>query len=67
MEKILSFYYEKPLAEGVVITVEPGIYIPGEGLGVRIEDVILVTKEGPVILSGHIPRTVADIEKLMAN
>ena len=58
--------YEKPLAEGVVVTVEPGIYIPGEGIGVRIEDDILVTKDGPVILSGHIPRTVEDIEKVMA-
>jgi Xaa-Pro aminopeptidase len=58
--------YEKPLTEGVVVTVEPGIYIPGEGIGVRIEDDILVTKDGPVILSGHIPRTVADIEKIMA-
>jgi Xaa-Pro aminopeptidase len=36
-----------PFKEGVVITVEPGIYIPEEGIGIRIEDVIQVTKGGP--------------------
>jgi len=36
-----------PFKEGVVITVEPGIYIPEEGIGIRIEDIILVTKGGP--------------------
>ena len=46
-----------PLKEGVVMTVEPGIYIPEEGIGIRIEDVVLVTKDGPVVLSRHIPRT----------
>lgn len=58
--------YEKPLEAGVVITVEPGIYIPEEGIGVRIEDDILVTAKGPIILSGHIPRSVEEIEALMA-
>jgi Xaa-Pro aminopeptidase len=58
--------YEKPLEAGVVITVEPGIYIPEEGIGVRIEDDSLVTAKGPVILSGHIPRSVEEIEALMA-
>ncbi len=36
-----------PFKEGVVVTVEPGIYIPEEGIGIRIEDVILVTTDGP--------------------
>jgi len=58
--------YRLPLREGVVLTVEPGIYIPEEGIGVRIEDVILVTKDGPVVLSNHIPRTVEAIERAMA-
>lgn len=40
---------------GMVITVEPGIYIQDEGIGVRIEDVILVTKEGNRNLSGALP------------
>ena len=35
-----------PVEEGMVFTVEPGIYIPEEGLGIRIEDDIVITKEG---------------------
>jgi Xaa-Pro aminopeptidase len=42
--------YTKPLAENMVITVEPGIYIPEIGIGVRIEDDILVTKTGAKVL-----------------
>ena len=56
-----------PLKEGVIITVEPGIYIPEEGIGIRIEDDILVTKDGPVILSRDIPRTVQEIENTMSD
>lgn len=59
--------YDLPLKAGVVITVEPGIYIPEEGIGIRIEDDVLVTKDGPVVLSRHIPRTVQEIESAMAN
>ena len=55
-----------PLAVGMAFTVEPGIYIPDEALGVRIEDDVLVTAAGPVILSKGAPKTVAEIEKLMA-
>jgi Xaa-Pro aminopeptidase len=43
--------YERPLEAGAVITVEPGIYIPEEGIGVRIEDDVLVTSAGIEILS----------------
>jgi Xaa-Pro aminopeptidase len=57
--------YRKPLEEGVVLTIEPGIYIPDEGIGIRIEDVVLVTKDGPVVLSRNIPRTVEAIEATM--
>ena len=56
-----------PMKEGVVITVEPGIYIPEEGIGIRIEDDVLVTKDGPVVLSRHIPRTVQEIESTMSD
>ncbi len=59
--------YDLPLKAGVVITVEPGIYIPEEGIGIRIEDDILVTKDGPVLLSRHIPRTVLEIESAMSD
>lgn len=58
--------YDLPLKAGVVVTVEPGIYIPEEGIGIRIEDVVLVTNDGPVVLSKHIPRTISEIEKVMS-
>ena len=59
--------YAKPLEEGVVLTIEPGIYIPEEGIGIRIEDVVLVTKDGAELLSRDIPRTVEAIEAAMAD
>jgi len=52
------------LEAGNVITVEPGIYIPEENLGIRIEDDILVTETGCVNLSKAIPKEIADIEKI---
>ena len=55
-----------PLAPGMAFTIEPGIYLPDESLGVRIEDDILVTATGYLILSKAAPRTVAEIEKVMA-
>ncbi|KRO58679.1 MAG: X-Pro aminopeptidase [Cryomorphaceae bacterium BACL7 MAG-120910-bin2] len=56
-----------PIQEGMVFTVEPGIYIPEEGLGVRIEDDIVITKEGHINLTRAIPKEVADIEAAMAD
>lgn len=56
----------RPLEPGMVVTVEPGIYIPEENLGVRIEDDILVTKAGHQILTTRLPRTADEIEKIMA-
>jgi len=52
---------------GMVFTCEPGIYIPEEGLGIRLEDDILITENGPVNLMANIPIEADDIEKLMAN
>ena len=57
--------YATPLAPNMVLTVEPGIYIPAEKLGVRIEDDVVVTATGYELLSGGAPRTAADIEKVM--
>jgi Xaa-Pro aminopeptidase len=57
--------YTTPLAPNMVFTVEPGIYIPAEKLGVRIEDDVVVTPHGYELLSGGAPRTAADIEKAM--
>ena len=57
---------DEPLKLGAVVTIEPGIYLPDEEIGVRIEDNVLVTKEGSKVLSAKIPRTVKDIESHMA-
>jgi len=56
----------KPLEPGMVVTVEPGIYIPEENLGVRIEDDILITESGYKFLSERLPRNPDEIEKIMA-
>ena len=53
------------LKAGMVITIEPGIYIPEENIGVRIEDTILVTDHGCKILSGGLPKEVEEIERLV--
>ena len=55
---------EKPLEEGNVITVEPGLYIPELGIGVRIEDDVLIQKDRAEVLSIEIPKEIPDIEKL---
>lgn len=57
--------FEAPLPEGAVVTVEPGIYLPERGYGVRIEDCILITKTGAEVLSSGLPKTADEIEKLM--
>lgn len=56
----------RPLEPGMVVTVEPGIYIPEENLGVRIEDDVLVTETGVKLLSEKLPRNPDEIEKIMA-
>jgi Xaa-Pro aminopeptidase len=58
--------YCKPLQPGMVVTMEPGIYIPEENLGVRIEDDVLITENGYKLLSERLPRDSAEIEKIMA-
>jgi Xaa-Pro aminopeptidase len=52
-------------AAGWVLTVEPGIYIPDEGFGVRLENNVLVTEDGPVDLTASIPVEADEIEALM--
>lgn len=58
--------YCSALQPGMVVTVEPGIYIPEENLGVRIEDDVLITDSGYKLLSERLPRDPDEIERIMA-
>ncbi len=58
-------FYDEPLQPGMVISVEPGIYIPEEDLGVRIEDDVLITKSGFKLLSDGIPSQIDELEKFI--
>jgi len=64
----------RPFAAGMIMTVEPGLYVsPGKegvdrkfwGIGVRIEDDVLVTDQGPRVLTGGVPKEISEIEALM--
>ncbi len=59
-------HYELTLEEGMVITIEPGLYISEENIGIRIEDDILVTKNGSRNLSKNIIKEVKDIEEYLS-
>lgn len=61
----VGFYY-KPMQAGMVLTVEPGIYIPEENLGIRLENNIVLTETGNYDLMKNIPIEVEEIEALMA-
>jgi Xaa-Pro aminopeptidase len=54
--------YGTPLAPGMVLTIEPGLYLPEERIGIRIEDDVLVTASGHEVLSAALPRTAAAVE-----
>ena len=59
--------YSEPLGPGMVFTIEPGIYIPEEKLGVRIEDMFLVENDGKLVrLSQDLPQSADEIERLMS-
>ena len=65
----------RALAPGMVLTIEPGLYVPPDlesvdagwrGIGIRIEDDVLVTEQGHHVLSAAVPKTVTDVERLRA-
>ena len=58
-------YFNEPLAQGMVLTCEPGIYIREEGFGIRLENNILITKGGNIDLFKNIPIEADEIEELM--
>jgi Xaa-Pro aminopeptidase len=51
---------------GAVFTVEPGVYLPEKGFGIRIEDQVVVTPTGYRLLTGEIPRRLEDVEAWVA-
>lgn len=57
--------YTKPFKAGQILTVEPGLYLKDEKIGIRIEDNILLTENGSINLSKSIPKEIADIERIM--
>src|SRR5450631_3073615 len=57
---------EKPIPVGAVFTVEPGVYLPAQGFGVRIEDEVLITDHGYRMLTSSIPRKLEDVETWIA-
>lgn len=59
---------KQPLEENMVFTVEPGIYLPEEGFGIRLEDDVIVRKNGePINMMKNIPIEIEEIEELMNN
>ncbi|KLT69776.1 aminopeptidase P family protein [Flavobacterium sp. ABG] len=59
--------YSRPFEKGMVLTCEPGIYIPEEGIGCRLENDYLLTENGNINLSEALPIEIADIEGLIKN
>jgi Xaa-Pro aminopeptidase len=55
----------KPFEPGVCFTVEPGLYEPSSGIGIRIEDVVCVTEKGCEVLSADVPKERAAVERLV--
>jgi Xaa-Pro aminopeptidase len=58
--------YDKPLPVGAIFTVEPGVYLPEKGFGVRIEDEVLITSSGYKLLTEALPRKLEDVEAWVA-
>ncbi len=61
----VGFFYE-PITAGMVFTVEPGIYIPEENIGIRLENNFVITNKAPIDLMKNIPIEIEEIENLMS-
>jgi Xaa-Pro aminopeptidase len=57
--------YNEPLAVGDIITIEPGIYLRDKELGVRIEDVYWIVKDGAICLTEEVPKKASEVERFM--
>ncbi|MGB2907619.1 MAG: Xaa-Pro peptidase family protein [Candidatus Aminicenantaceae bacterium] len=55
-----------PLQEGMVFAIEPGLYYPEQNIGIRIEDTVLITRDGCEVLTREVPKEIEEIERLMA-
>ena len=53
------------LKPGMVFAIEPGLYNPATGIGIRVEDTVLITEDGCEVLTSGVPKEIDDIEKLM--
>ena len=54
------------LKEGMVFAIEPGLYYPEKGFGIRVEDTVLITRDGCEVLTAGVPKEIDEIEKLLA-
>jgi Xaa-Pro aminopeptidase len=57
--------YGVPLREGMVFAIEPALYYPEKNIGIRVEDTVLITKNGCEVLTGDVPKEINEIEKLL--
>ncbi len=55
----------KPLKPNMAITLEPGLYVPEEGIGIRVEDTLVITETGNIVFSDTIPKEIEEIEEIM--
>ena len=60
-------FYSRPFEAGMVLTCEPGIYIPEEGIGCRLENDYLLTPDGNINLTRNMPIEIEDIERMMGD
>jgi Xaa-Pro aminopeptidase len=58
--------YDKPIPVNAIFTVEPGVYLPDKGFGVRIEDEVMMTSSGYKLLTEALPRKLEDVEAWVA-